>query len=106
MNAEMPIKAASRHDPAISIFYTQKPVKLFLAFCAGESSYIICLISCSFNAIAHKPSDSYLALTTEDRFVRGQWDIALRDLDYAIGLDTNDNGDITWGELRERQSAV
>jgi hypothetical protein len=36
MNAEMPIKAASRHDPAISIFYTQKPVKLFLAFCAGR----------------------------------------------------------------------
>lgn len=67
---------------------------------------IICLISCSFNAIAHKPSDSYLALTTEDRFVRGQWDIALRDLDYAIGLDMNDNGDITWGELRERQAAV
>jgi hypothetical protein len=32
----MPIKAASRHDPAISIFYTQKPVKLFLAFCAGR----------------------------------------------------------------------
>jgi hypothetical protein len=37
MNAEMPIKAASRHDPAILIFYTQKPVKLFFGFlCGGE----------------------------------------------------------------------
>lgn len=67
---------------------------------------VMYLISCSFNAIAHKPSDSYLALTTEDSLVRGQWDIALRDLDYAIGLDMNDNGDITWGELREKQAAV
>lgn len=67
---------------------------------------VMCLISCSFNAIAHKPSDSYISLKTEDGLVRGQWDIALRDLDYAMGLDMNDNGEITWGELRERQDAV
>ncbi len=57
-------------------------------------------------AIAHKPSDSYLALKPEGERVEGQWDIALRDLDYAIGLDTDNNGEITWGELRERHAAV
>jgi hypothetical protein len=31
--------------------------------------------------------------------VRGQWDIALRDLDFAIGLDTDADGEITWGEV-------
>ncbi len=51
-------------------------------------------------ALAHKPSDSYLTLQTTAGEIRGQWDIALRDLDYAIGLDDNQDGAITWGELR------
>ena len=55
---------------------------------------------------AHKPSDSYLSLSIEGARLQGQWDIALRDLDYAIGLDQNDDGAITWGELRARQAAV
>jgi len=56
--------------------------------------------------MAHKPSDSYLALTVESNHVHGQWDIALRDLDYAMGLDANDDGNITWAELRDRKEAV
>jgi len=55
---------------------------------------------------AHKPSDSYLALTVKDSQVEGQWDIALRDLDYAIGLDTDGNGAITWGEVRSKQDEI
>jgi len=57
-------------------------------------------------AHAHKPSDSYLILKVSDSRVEGQWDIALRDLEYAIGLDANGDGDITWGELSARQGAV
>ncbi len=57
-------------------------------------------------AHAHKPSDSYLALRPDGERIEGQWDIALRDLDYAIGLDTDNNGEITWGELRARHDAV
>ena len=57
-------------------------------------------------AWAHKPSDSYLSLSISGTTVRGQWDIALRDLDYAIGLDGNGDGAITWGELRQRQDAI
>jgi len=57
-------------------------------------------------ADGHKPSDSYLALRPDGQQIEGQWDIALRDLDYAIGLDTDNNGDITWGELRARHDAV
>jgi len=53
-------------------------------------------------AHAHKPSDSYLILQVADGRVAGQWDIALRDLDYAIGLDVNGDGEITWGELSAR----
>jgi len=57
-------------------------------------------------AVAHKPSDSYLALHAEAGALRGQWDIALRDLEYAIGLDADGDGAITWGELRARQADI
>jgi hypothetical protein len=57
-------------------------------------------------ASAHKPSDSYLTLEVEQRQVVGQWDIALRDLDMAIGLDGDGNGELTWNEVRSRQDAI
>ena len=57
-------------------------------------------------ASAHKPSDSYLNLTVAGHAVTGQWDIALRDIDYAIGLDADDNGSITWDELRTREADI
>jgi HupE / UreJ protein len=57
-------------------------------------------------AAAHKPSDSYLALTVGADRIEGRWDIALRDLDHAIGLDGNDDGAITWGEVKARRETV
>jgi hypothetical protein len=59
-------------------------------------------------AQAHKPSDSYLTVnvSTSSGEVDGHWDIALRDLEVAIGLDANGDGAITWGELRERSAQI
>lgn len=57
-------------------------------------------------AHAHKPSDSYLGITSDGGAYRAQWDIALRDLELAVGLDMNRDGEITWAELRQRQVAV
>ena len=57
-------------------------------------------------AHAHKSSDSYLNLRVAEGRLSGQWDIALRDLEPAIGLDENDDGVITWGELLSRKEAV
>lgn len=59
-------------------------------------------------SFAHKPSDSYLTVTQGRSPVAldVRWDIALRDLNQAIGLDVNANGEITWGELRGRTAAV
>jgi hypothetical protein len=57
-------------------------------------------------ALAHKPSDSYLTLTVNGTSVTGQWDIALRDLDFALGLDANGDGNITWGEVRARHADI
>ncbi|GAC1323737.1 MAG: HupE/UreJ family protein [Collimonas sp.] len=55
---------------------------------------------------AHKPSDSYLTLKVSGKTVEGQWDIALRDLDFAIGLDRDGNGELTWGEIRSHHQDI
>jgi hypothetical protein len=66
----------------------------------------VLLLTLASTAQAHKPSDSYLILKIDNAKVEGQWDIALRDLDFAIGLDGNGDGEITWGELRVRHDAI
>jgi HupE / UreJ protein len=55
---------------------------------------------------AHKSSDSYLNLRLSGAEIVGQWDVALRDLDYAVGLDADNDGIITWRELRSRHVLV
>ena len=57
-------------------------------------------------AQAHKPSDSYLTITLADDAITGRWDIALRDLDFAIGLDADGDAAITWGEVRARHAEI
>jgi len=57
-------------------------------------------------AAAHKPSDAYLTLVRDDSALTGRWDVALRDLDLALGLDANGDGEITWGEVRAQHDAI
>jgi hypothetical protein len=70
--------------------------RLFFLFC----------VLCAGTASAHKPSDSYLVLDVAGKEITGQWDIALRDLDMAIGLDQDGNGELTWDEVRARHDAI
>jgi hypothetical protein len=67
---------------------------------------LFALLLATGSAQAHKPSDSYLTLHADGRTLRGQWDIALRDLEYAVGLDANGDGAITWGELKAKHADV
>ena len=64
------------------------------------------LLLCQGSAWAHKASDSYLVVDVKGKTITAQWDIALRDIDFALGLDSDGNAEITWGELRARQSDV
>jgi hypothetical protein len=60
-------------------------------------------------AAAHSASDAYLTLEVSagaPTVVRGQWDIALRDLDFAFRLDDDGDGAVTWGELRRHQAEI
>ena len=57
-------------------------------------------------AWAHKPSDSYLSIDAAGQQLAGQWDIALRDLDFALELDTDGNGELTWDEVRAQHGEI
>lgn len=73
---------------------------------------VVALLSALFvlfvarQATAHKPSDSYLTLAVDGTRVHARWDVAVRDLDYAIGVDADGSGTVTWGELRARAPAI
>ncbi len=51
-------------------------------------------------AFAHKSSDSYLQIDVAPGKLAVRWDIALRDLDIALDLDTDGDGKLTWGEIK------
>lgn len=67
---------------------------------------ILLLSAWAFPVNAHKPSDSYLTVSVQGGQVTGQWDIALRDLDHAIGLDADGDGKITWGEVKAKHREI
>lgn len=67
---------------------------------------LLALCVLALPAWAHKQSDAYLRLAPDGATVAVQWDIALRDLDVAVGLDGDGDGAITWGEVRARHDAI
>lgn len=68
--------------------------------------FVLLVLALPAVAAAHKPSDSYLTLRLDGEPAEGRWDIALRDLEHALGLDADHDGAITWGELRARHEAI
>jgi hypothetical protein len=86
--------------------------------CAGLPRYLCAAVfACltSLGVCAHSASDAYLTLTlakpaqslqSAKTVVHGQWDIALRDLDFVLALDDNGDGHIVWGELRRHQAQI
>lgn len=57
-------------------------------------------------AYAHKPSDSYLTLHVGEPTLTARWDLAVKDLEFLIGLDVDMDGRVTWGELQARQNEI
>ena len=57
-------------------------------------------------AHAHKASDAYLFAESAPKGSRLRWDIALRDLDAALPLDTDGDRQLTWREVRAAWPAI
>jgi hypothetical protein len=57
-------------------------------------------------ALAHEPSRSLLTLDFDGASFGGRWDLALRDLEDAVGLDADGDLSVTWGEVREREAEI
>lgn len=76
-----------------------RPLVLLLA------AALACLASAG-PARAHSASSSYLAIVASGHEARVSWSLALRDLDEAVGLDANDDGNITWGEVRAKADQI
>jgi len=55
------------------------------------------------SASAHIASNGFLNLQVEGRTLSGALELALRDGEMAVGLDSNGDGQITWRELRDHQ---
>ncbi len=66
---------------------------------------LLCVIS-FLHVSAHEASDSYLTVQDDGSLVTVSWDIAVRDFDFLIGLDTNLDGDITWGEIQLNHKTI
>lgn len=67
--------------------------------------YMALLLAC-MGAWAHKASDSYLNIAVTDAGISARWDIALRDLEYAVGVDADGDGNITWAETRAKHAEI
>ena len=68
--------------------------------------FLACALALANEAHAHKPSDAYLTIERTGATLAVRFDIALRDLELAIGLDANGDGEITWGEVRGQHPAI
>jgi hypothetical protein len=78
-----------------------------------KSRQLLAAVTClsSVAAGAHSASDAYLTLTADaaspaHALIHGQWDIALRDLDFVLQLDDHGDGRVTWGEVSRHRAAI
>lgn len=73
---------------------------------------LLVLFSLPLTVSAHSPSSSYLFIDqTENesqhlRQLKLRWDIALRDLETVIGLDSNLDQKISWQELKQKRQDI
>ena len=57
--------------------------------------------------VAHQLSTSYIIAEIDDTGrISGEWQLSLTDLELAVALDINANGELTWGEVKSRQAEI
>jgi hypothetical protein len=63
----------------------------------------VAMLAWSLGAQAHIASNGFLVAQVSDHEITGSLELAVRDVELAIGVDSNGDGKVTWGELRARE---
>ncbi|WP_421132361.1 HupE/UreJ family protein [Alteromonas sp. A079] len=72
-----------------------------------KSLLFLLLIALSFSSKAHELSNGYLTLSqTNDTTLSGELLLKPKELALTTRIDSNDNGQLTWGEVTQAQPAV
>lgn len=58
------------------------------------------------SAQAHIASNGFLTLQVHASELDGAVELAVRDVELAIGVDDNHDGTVTWGELRHNEARL
>lgn len=65
--------------------------------------WVLVLLGLSGVAQAHIASNGFLVAKVQGQNISGSLELAVRDVELAIGVDANHDGKVTWGELRASQ---
>jgi hypothetical protein len=65
-------------------------------------AFLFLLLLVPLQGFGHSLSDSYLELHFDSSTVVGHWQIAVQDLELAIGLDSNGDAEVSWGEVQAK----
>ena len=66
----------------------------------------VLLMLAGVQALAHEPSRSLVTLDVTGETLSGRWDISLRDLEDAVGLDADGDSAVSWGEVVARRDDI
>jgi hypothetical protein len=69
---------------------------------------LLCLLLIALPRMVHAQNahDAYLTLEVDRVSLRGEWKVRLLDLDSALQLDTDHDGEITWPEIEHRREDI
>jgi hypothetical protein len=68
---------------------------------AGLLFFVLCLLL-PLQAWPHSGSTAFIEFSSQDNIARGEWLLALRDLERMVGIDANQDGKLTAGEITQR----
>ncbi len=67
---------------------------------------LLALLLAAGTGWAHAPSHAYLFIEAGREGSQLTLDVALRDLEVAVGLDADGDGGLTWGEVKARRAEI
>jgi HupE / UreJ protein len=72
----------------------------------GFNVFFLSLIVFCKPCYAHRPSDSFFTLKWENGELSGQIELAIKDLEMLMALDSDHDMKVTWGELKSHKEEI